>query len=216
MHPLKTHSPSLTHPHGRPTGRSRRKTPVASTMPEWSRAKPFLKLSEAYMVIEKMGGMLFTLNLRPRDHDVIVASKDPARTMSRRIQKAFRREGLPVPLLAFCLEVTTNGNRLHIHGAILVGDLDLRTVKYALRDAGGRIEGRAGSRQVQIKKFRRDRGGPEGWANYTKKAVRRTQRVIGHDRVTYIPLDLNRVCRPLWDQRRGQRVGYHIPRPRRS
>lgn len=180
-------------------------------MPEWSRAQPFQKLAEAYILIERMGGETFTLRLHERDHDQIVASQDPARIMSRRINREFEKRGLRLPFYSFCLEVTADDrNELHVHGGIVVGNLPLDAVKDALRDAGGRIEGHAGSRQVKIDDFDDERGGPAGWANYTKKSVTRTRRVIQHDRVIYIPQKLGRLCKMVWEQRRGQRIGYYI------
>jgi hypothetical protein len=178
-------------------------------MQEWSRAEPFQKLAEAYTGIERMGGQRFTLRLAKEVHDLIVASEDPARTMSRRINGEFKKRGVSVPYYASCLEVTADDrNELHVHGAIHIGGLPLPLVKDALRAAGGRIEGRAGSRQVKLDPFDDERGGPSGWANYTKKSLARTRRVIQHQRVTYIPQKLGRLCKPVWEQRRGQRVGY--------
>jgi len=180
-------------------------------MPEWSRAAPFQKLAEAYILIERAGGKRFTLRLHKKAHDKIVASRDPARTMSRRINHEFEKRGLRVPYYSFCLEVTADDrNELHVHGAILIGDVGLDVVKDALRAAGGRVEGRAGSRQVKIDDFKDEQGGPAGWANYTKKSVTRTRRVIQHDRVIYIPQKLGRLCKMVWEQRRGQRIGYYI------
>lgn len=186
------------------------RTPKPKVLPEWSRAEPFQKLAEAYTSIERMGGQVFTLRLNKKDHDQIVASKDPARAMSRRINSAFRKRGLRVPFYSFCLEVTADDrNDLHVHGAIVIGRLRLDQVKDALRDAGGRIGGHAGSRQVKVDPFEDERGGPTGWANYTKKSLARTRRVIQHNRVIYIPQQLSRVCKPVWDQRRGQQVRYN-------
>lgn len=180
-------------------------------MPEWSRAEPFKKLAEAYILIERMGGKRFTLRLHKKDHDQVVASQDPARVMSRRINTEFKKRRLPVPYYSFCLEVTADDrNELHVHGAILIGHLPLDVVKDVLRAAGGRIEGHAGSRQVKIDDFEDEQGGPAGWANYTRKSVTRTRRVIQHARVIHIPQRLGRLCKMEWDQRRGQRVGYHI------
>lgn len=178
-------------------------------MPEWSRAEPFEKLAEAYSGIQQQGGLVFTLRLHPDAHTSVCGAKDPARVMSRRIQRAFRDAGLRVPYLAYSLEVTPDErNELHLHGAILLGELDRKLVKKILREAAGFIPGRSGSRQVQIKQFNMDAGGPRGWAYYPKKAATRTKRVIDHNRVTYIPASLNRLCRVHWEQRRRQRVRY--------
>lgn len=174
-------------------------------MPAWSRAAPFEKLAEAYTVIEQVGGLVFTLRLRKDAHDSVCGSADPARVMSRRIHRAFERAGLPRPCFAFSLEVTTDErNELHLHGAVAPGALDRSVVKNVLREAAGYIPTRAGSRQVQIKKFNMDAGGPRGWALYPRKGASRTRRVIEHHRITHIPADLNRMSRMSWEQRRRQ------------
>lgn len=179
-------------------------------MPEWSRAQPFEKLAQAYSNIQKRGGLVFTLRLHPDAHRSVCGAKDPARAMSRRIQRAFKNAGLHMPDLAFSLEVTPDErNELHLHGAIVLGELDRKVLKKILRDAAGSIAGKSGSRQVQIKQFNMDAGGPCGWAFYPKKGATRTRRVIEHDRVTYIPRILNRISKMDWEQRRGQRVGYY-------
>lgn len=91
---------------------------------------------------------------------------------------------------------------LHLHGAIIVGSFDPAVVKAVLRSAAGHIPGRSGSRQVQLKNFDLERGGPAGWAKYPKKGAARTRRVIYQDRLTYISVDLRRVARTRWQQRR--------------
>jgi hypothetical protein len=62
-------------------------------MPVWSRTEPFAKLAEAYVGIEKLGGRVFTLRLRQDVHDRTMRAGDPGRTMSRRIQREFKRCG---------------------------------------------------------------------------------------------------------------------------
>lgn len=175
---------------------------IAPTRP-WSRAQPFEKLAESYSVIHKLGGKVFTLRLSLDARIAITGSVDPVRVMSRRLQVAFRKLGLPAPLFSFALEVTPDEREeLHLHGGIELGNLDLRSVKRALRIAGGKISGRAGSRQVQIKSFDLDAGGPKGWANYVKVTASRTRRVVGHDRIVFIGRELLQLARQDWDQRR--------------
>jgi len=185
-------------------------SPKSHTMPAWTRAEAFDKLAEAYIGIEQLGGKVFTLRLRGDIHDRVVEAHDPSRLMSRRIQREFKRRGLRVPLHAFSLEVTSDQrNELHLHGAICLGDLPVVEVKDALRAAAGRISGRRGSRQIQIKKFEPDLRGPAGWAKYTKPTARLTRNVIKHNRVTYIHSTLRRLCAEHWEQRRGQHRELH-------
>lgn len=117
--------------------------------------------------------------------------------------------GLPRPHFAFSLEATPDErDELHLHGAVAPGELDRGVIKKVLREAAGLIPTRAGSRQVQLKKFNMDAGGPRGWALYPRKGATRTRRVIEHNRITHIPADLNRRSRMSWAQRRRQENFY--------
>ncbi|WP_172122496.1 hypothetical protein [Devosia sp. 919] len=178
---------------------------TAWCMPAWERADHFDRLAEAYEVIGSKGGRVFTLRL---DKDALVAvtgSKDPVRVMSRRIQRAFKRAKLAVPYFAFSLEVTPDDrDELHLHGAIVLGTISPSVVKNVLRSAAGYIPGRAGSRQVQLKNFDLEAGGPAGWANYVKKGATRTSRVIEQERLTYIDQSLRQLAKLSWEQRRQQ------------
>jgi hypothetical protein len=208
MKTINTLSPS-THPYSVsttvPLNKARARKPKT---PEWSRAEPFDKLAEAYVWIHKEGGKVFTLRLGDDVRERLVTAEDPGRALSKRILRELKRRDLPVPFFGFSLEVTPDDrNELHLHGAILPGNLPLKALKDALRAAGGRIKGRAGSRQVQIKNFDLKRGGPVGWANYPKKGATRTRRVIQHHRLTYICSGLRKLCQVQWDQRRGKETG---------
>lgn len=184
--------------------RPNRRTRKTTARPEWSRANHIDKLAEAYIQIERLGGKVFTLRLSKDAHNRIVASKDPCRTVYRRIQKAFRDRAPEVPLIAYFLEVTPDyRNELHIHGAIVPGASSMVDIKQALRVAGGVIKGPAAPRQVDVKCFDLDRGGPVGWAHYPKKALARTRRTIGQNRVTYIDARLRRLCQKQWAQHRA-------------
>lgn len=171
---------------------------------DWSRLSHLRKLGLAYGSIHEAGGKVFTLRLGRDALVTITGSDDPTRTMSRRIRRAFGRLGLKVPHFAFAMEVTRDDrNELHLHGAIVLGDLNLKDVKQALRQAGGLISGRAGSRQVQVKKFDLAKGGPVGWAGYLEKSKARTRREVGQDRLTYISSELRRAAAAQWKQEGG-------------
>ncbi|MHA6731253.1 hypothetical protein [Devosia sp. A369] len=198
-----------TTPHPVPTvaTRSRRQARVASTL-AWRDATQFDRLGLAYELIHARGGEVITLRLHLDALIQVTGSADPVRTMSRRLSRAFARAGLRLPHYAFALEVTSdNRNELHLHGAVDLDGLSPDAVKNIFRDAAGRIEGRAGSRQVQLKNFDVSRGGPIGWADYTKRGAARTAREIDQDRVTYIHDDLRRLTRMEWEARRAQRQG---------
>lgn len=176
---------------------------VPCLMSAWDRTSALEKLAEAYDVILSLGGEVFTLRLSDKIAASAAAAPDPARFLSRRIISAFRRAGIDLPHFAFSLEVTQDDrHQLHLHGAIDLGNLDRAAVKDALRRAGGRIEGLGAPRQLEIKGFDVDRGGPVGWACYPTKAAALTRRVIGHEKLTYIGKDIKSLARSTWEQRR--------------
>jgi hypothetical protein len=185
---------------------------AAPTNPVWSRAEQFDRLGAAYEFIHAKGGKAFTLRLATDDLIQVTGSADPVRTMARRLQRAFARASIPMPPVAFSLEVTPDErNQLHLHGALVLGDLLPSEVQDILRDAAGHIDGRAGSRQVKLTDFDLARGGPLGWAYYTKRGAARTRRQLGQQRITYISGDIRRLVGVDWDMRRGQLIN----RPKR-
>jgi hypothetical protein len=176
-------------------------------MPVWSRADQFDRLGAAYEFIHDKGGKVFTLRLNRDALIQVTGSADPVRTVTRRLQRAFARAGILMPSIAFSLEVTPDErNQLHLHGALVLGDLPPSEAKRVLREAAGYIVGRAGSRQVKLTNFDLARGGPVGWANYTRRGAARTRREVGQRRVTYISTDIRSVVSKEWDIRRGQRI----------
>jgi len=196
-----------------PASRKRSTRAVAkSIIPVWSRAEDFDRLGAAYEFIHAKGGKVFTLRLSRDALIQVTGSADPVRTMTRRLQRAFARAGIPMPPIAFSVEVTPDErNQLHLHGALVLGGLLPSDVKRVLREAAGFIEGRAGSRQVKLTNFDLASGGPVGWAYYSKRGAARTRREVGQRRVTYISSDIRRVVSVDWDICRGQLLG----RPRR-
>ncbi|MEQ8600153.1 MAG: hypothetical protein RLP98_09520 [Devosia sp.] len=182
-----------------------------SRKPSWKAAGQFDRLGAAYEVMQARGAKTFTLRLGPDALERVTVSADPARVMSRRIARAFERAGVQVPFLAFSLEVTPNErNQLHLHGAIDLSGISEDLAKDILRDAADRIEGRAGSRQIKIKPFDMNKGGPMGWANYTRRGYARTRRVLGQERVTYMPDLLRRLARTSWDGSRQIKSVTHL------
>ena len=190
-----------------PASRKRSTRTATSSIPVWSRAEQFDRLGAAYEFIHARGGKVFTLRLNGSALMQVTGSVDPVRTMARRLQRAFARAGVPMPPIAFSIEVTPDErNQLHLHGALVLGDLLPSDVKRVLREAAGYIAGRAGSRQVKLTNFDLASGGPVGWAYYTKRGAARTCRQVGQRRVTYISNDVRSVVSVAWDIRRGQLI----------
>jgi hypothetical protein len=184
---------------------------VIPTTQPWSKLSPVQKLVGAFNIIHKKGGLVFTLRLHVDDAAGLSGLLNPVRAMSRRIQRSFDRSGLPIPQLAFTLEVTPDAREeLHLHGAIMMGDIPYNLMVQTLRQAGKLIVGRAGARQVQLKPFDLQGGGPAGWARYSMKCASRTRRVIDHDRVIYIARALNAQVRSEWNQTLRERGGMAV------
>jgi hypothetical protein len=133
-----------------------------------------------------------TLNLSGKREAAINAAADPARAMSQCVRRAFKDVGLGAPDLAFTVEVSPGG-RTHVHG-VLLSTADKALVKRALMRAGGKIAGRAASRQVDLKPFDWNRGGADGWDGYLGKAMARTRRMLGVERTVYISQGLRRIA----------------------
>jgi hypothetical protein len=165
------------------------------------------KLGRAYAVLEKMGGLIFTLRLRRDVHDKFVAAADPCRSIYKRIDRSFERFRVEVQHYAYFLEVTRDDrNELHLHGALSFGNSTRELVREALSHAGGKIAGPAAARQVDFMDFDDDRGGPFGWARYPAKAAARTRGIIQHTRVTYISAPLRTLARDEYELERRSRL----------
>jgi hypothetical protein len=176
-----------------------------SAAPEWARANYIHKLGHAYAVLEKMGGLIFTLRLRRDMHDKFVAAADPCRAVYKRIDRSFARFGVNVQHYAYFLEVTRDDrNDLHLHGALSLGNSSRELARTALSYAGGKMTGPAAARQVDFMNFDGERGGPFGWAR-SAKAVTRTRGVIQHARVTYISAPLRNLARDEYELKRRSR-----------
>lgn len=70
--------------------------PTRSASPEWARVNYIYKLGHAYAVLEKLGGLIFTLRLRRDMHDKFVAAADPCRSIYKRIDRSFALSGVEV------------------------------------------------------------------------------------------------------------------------
>lgn len=136
----------------------------------WSRMSEAARLHTAATLCEEIGGMAVSLNLHP-DKAVRWNSGTLKTEITRLFRDALNRnldkagfKGLPF-MLAF--EFSPFG-RLHLHGVIDTHDRnqqEIEAIKLALRQAAGRIKGKAAGRQLQLDEITDG----AGWATYISK-----------------------------------------------
>lgn len=131
--------------------------------------------------------MEFSLNFPIKQEGSFLSTPDPVDLFERRINKYLRKYGLTGTPFAFAFDANDE-QRLHAHGVIVVKPELQEAVKLALRHAGGFIEGRAGSRQLMLKRDA-DRL-PAGWHAYTTKSAMRVRKLFQSfgvaDRTSYV------------------------------
>ena len=182
-----------TPPSTPPISHSKGTTKGPTTGKPWERATAADKFDHAMHTAQAHDGLALTLNLSPAREKAIARSADPARAMSRHLQRSFKDLGLAAPGLAFILEISP-ADRVHVHGAVIPGDLGLDLLKRALMRAGGKLAGRSACRQVKLKPI--DNAG--GWSGYLRKDAGRTRRALGLDKITFISADLRALTRDDW------------------
>jgi len=165
-------------------------TPISTPSKSWKHATQEQKLSRAVTVIGHAGYSL-TLNLSDAQEEALRKSRDPARHLSDRINRALKEAGIEAPEYAFALEVSDKG-RLHAHGAIVLpAHADRERIKQALMRAGGRIKGKAAARQVKLDPMPE----PAGWASYCLKDLKLTRKALGTNKIAFLSTGLKRRCR---------------------
>ncbi len=104
---------------------------------------------------------------------------------------------------ALVFEVFPEG-RLHLHGVFLGTGLDssaLMAIKTALREAAGKIKGKAAARQVHFQRLY----SASGWATYTWKACRTTAKALGGDQLMIMSRSMGRLARDFHQETREKR-----------
>lgn len=181
-----TYSPLHRHPLSTPVGAS----PLSPKT--WKEASAADKLKASIALVGKKCGITFNLNLSPAQEKAMRASADPARHISDRINRQLKAAGIPNPEYAFALEVSPEG-RLHLHGVVSPGPHDLTAIKQALVRAGGKIKGRAASRQLVV----RSMPDAPGWNGYVTKDMPKTKHDLRLEKLTYISTPLRRLSREV-------------------
>lgn len=196
--PLNTHTDTPTQKTKNGRARPAPEAPNYSRKP-WRKQTRAERLQYAFNIMQNFSGQAFTLNLNEREEKTLLDSPDPVRVLSDRINRALKAEGLSGAPYMMVLEVSPEG-RLHAHGAILPPrGTDLKTVNTALRKAGGRIRGKGAARQACLRSiFHAD-----GWDKYLRKAQKKTKRVLGLEKITFISQPLIRLCNDIQEEHRN-------------
>lgn len=146
---------------------------LAVPVTPWKRASVEEKFKLAVHAADKAGGMAFTLKLNEKKQEYLKRSFEPLRDFSDALNRAFKDAGVQRPPYALTLEISNTGD-LHVHGVLVVDPASMKAAGEALRAAGGKIPGRAGSRQLRFKKLIQ----AVGWANYSNKDQDKTNEAL--------------------------------------
>lgn len=180
--------------------RLKQRTPKTTKPTPWKLATQRQKFAHAATVAERSNGIAFTLNLAPRIQRSVYTADDPVRHFSHYLNRELKKAGLSGTPYAFAFELTElqagGSQKLHVHGMLLADEEQAKPLKAALMAAGGKIKGRAASRQVKLRSLT-DAG---GWAAYLAKDAELTAALL--DRDTFINVDLLRLTREDWKERR--------------
>ena len=150
-----------------------------------------LNSAQQYIVAARVpDATALTLNLSPAVEKVARAHADSLAYVVKRVNRYLAAAGLSRTPYALTLEISPN-NRLHLHGVILVADVDPKNLKRALMKAGGKIAGRAGSRQMKLEPITN----PDGWACYTGKDRKLTAKIIPGRRLVSLSQAMSRIAR---------------------
>jgi hypothetical protein len=160
----------------------------------WRSASADEKFLHAVKVAHAHDGIFFSVNLSLRQQRRTANAADPVRALARKLQRAFQGLGLIVPPFALVVETSPSG-RTHAHGVLIHGHLSRDRLVAALMKFGGKITGRAASRQVGYKLIY-DAAGARG---YMFADADHTRRQLDIERVSYLSDDLRRLTRSAWE-----------------
>lgn len=169
-------------------------------LPVWKFGEDRLKLAMACEALELLEGegrrpFSWSLNLSfDRENEALRDPKAFTRHMQRQIDRDLVRAGFD--RLPWWFSVDVEGDRLHLHGGMLLADEDVPKVDAALRRAGGKMTGIAAKYQLDMKP-RCD----HGWATYAIRNRGRVRPVIG-DHTVSISQPLRSQARWLYERYR--------------
>lgn len=143
---------------------------------KWQRATPDEKFRYAGHATQRLNGLAFSLNLSGKVQQSLKSAANPIRSFTDTLNRELKRHGLSGMPYALTLEYSA-ADKLHVHGFLIPPECSVSTLKGVLRAAGGKIAGRAGSTQADV----REMYDGAGWAFYTKKAKGQTNDKLSGD-----------------------------------
>lgn len=154
-------------------------------------------------------GIAVTLNLSLGRAASLVSETNvtsPVRLFQNSLNRALKDAGLAEIPYGLKFELSPAG-RLHLHGVFEHGDMSqeqLARLKRAFRNAAGFIKGKAGASQVKFQEIT----DAAGWDRYLSKAIRKTSKHMGVERLLLISRSLKRKTRYFYEEsRRGRWTG---------
>lgn len=143
---------------------------------KWQRATPDEKFRYAGHATQRLNGLAFSLNLSGKVQQSLKSAANPIRSFTDTLNRELKRHGLSGMPYALTLEYSA-ADKLHVHGFLIPPDCSVSTLKGVLRAAGGKIAGRAGSTQADV----REMYDGAGWVFYSKKAKDQTTDKLSGD-----------------------------------
>jgi hypothetical protein len=167
---------ALSHDKRQATKKSNKQKREAIPRASWKLATTEEKFQYACHSAEYSGGLEFSLNLSAKHQGSLSKHTNPVRTITGILNVELNKEGLSGTPYALVLEYSKN-DKLHVHGVVVVSSGSQAALKRALRAAGGVVSGKAGSRQLCLKKLHS--GGR--WAHYCLKDQTQTNQKLSHE-----------------------------------
>ena len=159
------------------------RTPITGS---WERLSSDDRLQLIFQHASQKDAVAFSLNFTTKKFTDLNASGDPVRSLSRSINRAAKIALGYLLDVAFIFEHTAAG-RLHVHGcAIVPAGVDLDCFRKILKAAGGKVTGLGSGRQCDISEMNNS----AGWHGYCSKAVARTRRLLGTEKIAFVSLGL--------------------------
>lgn len=148
--------------------------PGASQIMRWKDLSFKQRILEIIRYAFYAGGTAVSVNFSQKYEEALLRSENPMRMVSKRINDFLNRAGLKEFQILMVLEVASDTNRLHMHGVFIAGEHDSAGIAESLRNAAGRIPGKAGSRQYKEDKLFH----AEGWFKYISRDMRKTRKFL--------------------------------------
>lgn len=156
----------------------------------WKQATLDEKFRYAGHAADRAGGQAFSLNLSEKTQEKLKRHRDPLRAFTDTLNREMKKLGLSGVPYALTLENSAK-DKLHVHGFLIPPDGANRAVRRALRAAGGNISGRAGSRQLDLRKL----SDGAGWIFYSRKAKAHTDEVLKGDARLFLNRSMTNAAR---------------------